>query len=559
MTRSTRIGVIAIGVIALVAIVGGLSYSKRVGLLGGRVSKQIQADLKARDMPDDAPLRDRRTQLLLRAFYKKRGMRPAWTTGAGPNAQAADLAQVLTHASEEGLRPADYSTVPLLERLEAQKKTPLAKMSPKALAEFDLLCSIAAFHYMSDVFDGRINPRALDAVWVAHPRPGDLNVVLQNALKQNRVKEALAALAPTHDGYRDLHKARERYAKLVEEGGWPTIAQGKPLKVGERGVRVRALRMRLAATGDLEDGDGDVFDDELADAVKRYQGRYGRTPDGVVGQTEIAELNVPAGQRLGQIELNMERWRWLPKTFGERHLLVNIPEYMLHLYEGGKPVLDMRVVVGKAMNQTPVFTDTMTLVVVNPTWNVPASIVENEILPAIAEDPDYLARNHMRVIEGEEQFAVQQDPGEHNALGAIKFLFPNSFNVYLHDTPAGTLFAREERSFSHGCIRVEDPLTLATRVLAGSKHADPERLKALIADGDTKEIRVPHPLPVNIVYFTAFADQDGTASFREDVYGVDSDLVDQLRGRSRAQAASRAQAEAKTRRASKLARPARRP
>jgi murein L,D-transpeptidase YcbB/YkuD len=558
MSRHGRWIAIGLAVVVLVAIVAGLSYSRRIGLLGDKVTRQIAADLKARDMPDDAPWRDRRTQALLRAFYKKRGNKPAWTKGAGPNAQAKDLAEVLTHAEDEGLRAADYSTVPLLARLEKQQKTPLEKMKPKEIAEFDLLCSIAALHNISDVDDGRINPRALDAVWVAHPRKGDLNEVLAKALEKNRVKEELAQLPPAHEEYARLKNARARYAKIAREGGWPSIAPGPALKPGARGVRVRALRARLAASGDLASAGGDVYDDALAGAVRRYQERYGRTPDGIVAATELAELNVPAERRLGQIELNMERWRWLPRTFGDRHLLVNIPEYMLHLYEDGKPALDMRVVVGKAMNQTPVFTDTMTIVVVNPTWNVPQSIVQNEILPAVDEDPSYLDRHHMTMYERDGELAVRQDAGEDNALGALKFLFPNSFDVYLHDTPAGALFAQEERSFSHGCIRVADPVALASRVLRGRPESNPGKLRALIAAGETKELKLPKPLPVNIVYFTAFADGDGAASFREDVYGVDADLLDQLRGRARAQAASRAQAEARARRATKLARPGRR-
>ena len=579
MTRNTRLTLFAFVVGVVIALIAGIVYVRKVGIVGGKVQRQIAADLKARDMPPDAPWRDRRTQSLLRAFYKKRHMQPAWTTGAGPNAQARDLAEVLAHADREGLVPADYSTVPLKAALEKHEKTSVEKMDARPLAEFDLLCSIAALHYMSDVYDGRINPRALDAVWVAHPRKGDLNVVLQEALERNRVKDALEDLPPTHEGYRALRDARARYEEIVKAGGWDEIPPGPALRKGARGVRVRALRARLAATGDLGKGDarGDVFDGRVEAAVKKYQQRFGRAPDGVVGEAEMDELNVSAETRLRQIELNMERWRWLPKSFGERHLVVNIPEYMLHLYDG-KSVLDMRVVVGKAMNQTPVFSDTMTQVVINPTWSVPTSIVVNEIAPAMAEDPSYLANHHMRLLDGtgpdakeidpsgidwgdtteERHLAVRQDAGEGNALGAIKFLFPNSFDVYLHDTPAGELFAREERSFSHGCIRVEFPLVLANRVLAGSPEADTTRLRELITTGETRTLKVPHPLPVNIVYFTAFADEDGMVGFRDDVYGIDADLVDQLRGRAHAQAVSRAQAHSRAVRASTLARPARR-
>jgi murein L,D-transpeptidase YcbB/YkuD len=216
----------------------------------------------------------------------------------------------------------------------------------------------------------------------------------------------------------------------------------------------------------------------------------------------------------------------------------------------------MRVVVGKAMNQTPVFSDTMTQVVVNPTWSVPQSIVANEIVPALAEDPDYLAKHRMRLVgeDGQEvdpgsvdlvesKVVVRQDAGEDNALGSLKFVLPNSFDIYLHDTPADALFALEERSFSHGCIRVAEPLVLAHAVLQGRAEADTSRLRRLIDDGATKTIDLPKRLPVHIVYFTAIAGDDGTVSFREDVYGIDQDLVDRLRGRSRVQAAVRSQAE----------------
>jgi len=231
---------------------------------------------------------------------------------------------------------------------------------------------------------------------------------------------------------------------------------------------------------------------------------------------------------------------------------------MLHLVEGGHGALDMRVVVGKAMNQTPVFSDTMTQVVVNPTWSVPQSIVSNEIVPALAEDPDYLAKHRMRLVgeDGDEvdpasvdladstrQVIVRQDAGEDNALGALKFVLPNSCDIYLHDTPAGALFALEERSFSHGCIRVAEPLVLAHAVLRGRAEADTARLRRLIDDGETKTIALPKPLPVHLVYFTAIAGDGGDVSFREDVYGIDQDLVDRLRGRARVQAAARARAE----------------
>jgi murein L,D-transpeptidase YcbB/YkuD len=547
MSRFTPLG-IALGLVALLGVTacGGNRATLEVG-------RQIQHALARREMPADSPWRDRRTQSLLRAFYQARQMRPAWTTGDGATGQAEKLSEALLHADEEGLEPEDYSASDVARHLERKEGSLLAGHDAGKLAEFDLLCTIAAYQYMSDLRDGRISPKALDAVWVEKPAEGDLHAMLAEALHKNTVGDLLESLAPTQDGYRKLKEARARYAKIVADGGWASIPGGGPLRAGQRGPRVAALRARLAAAGDLGDKGGDLFDQGLSDAVKRYQARMGRDQDGVVAATELADLNVPAELRLRQIELNMERWRWLPESFGNRYLLVNIPEYMLRVYEGDRPALEMRVVVGKAMNATPVFSDKMTQVVVNPTWNVPGSIARNEIVPAIQEDENYLATNTMRVYDDSgnaveaasvdwsdssetERLMFRQDSGEQNPLGRIKFLFPNQFDVYLHDTPSGHLFAKEERSFSHGCVRVAEPMQLAHYVLRGLPEADTTRIRELIAGGETKTIEVPEPLPVHIVYLTAFVDEHDAVGFREDVYGIDHEQILELRGRSRAQA-----------------------
>ena len=252
---------------------------------------------------------------------------------------ARELSDVLTHAGEEGLQPQDYSAEQVAERLEKTSGGPMAPLDPKALAEFDILCTIAALTYMSDVFDGRISPKALDAVWVSEPRKGDLDSTLVYALRHNRVKATLQGLAPTHDEYRKLREARARFAELVEAGGWKPIPSGPPLKKGAKGPRVQLLKARLAATGyiDARAGQSDVFDGATSAAVQRMQNRYGRTPDGVVGAPDLAALNVPVEARIQQIELNMERWRWLPEKLGDPAIMVNIPDFMLHVVENGRP------------------------------------------------------------------------------------------------------------------------------------------------------------------------------------------------------------------------------
>jgi murein L,D-transpeptidase YcbB/YkuD len=445
----------------------------------GPVRREIESAIRRRDMPEDAPWRDRRTQALVRAFYAERRMEPAWTNAGGATDQSRDLAEVVGRAAEEGLDPEDYSAADLAEHWKENKRPLIGSKDPEALAEFDLLCTIAAFHYMSDVQDGRISPKSLDAEWVAKPKRGDLDSLLADAIRRNRVKDLLAELPPPHAQYRQLKQARKQYAEL-------------------------------AAAGDQE-----------------------------------------ALRRTALIELNMERWRWVPRSFGDRYLLVNIPEYALHVYERDRSVIDMRVVVGKALTATPVFSDRMTHVVINPTWNVPRSIVEGEFAAEVQQDPTFLARQRIRIFDREEGEAreidaaavnwsdpeelkrlhLRQDPGEENALGRIKFMLPNKFDIYLHDTPAGHLFAAKERTFSHGCVRVEDPLGLASYVLRGRAEASPERIEGLVAAGETVTLELPKPLPVHIVYFTAFVQEDGTLGFREDVYGIDQELIDKLRRR----------------------------
>lgn len=466
----------------------GLAVSAAVltlaGLAGcsagnGPVRRELESAIRRRDMPEDAPWRDRRTQALVRAFYAGRRMEPAWTNAGGATDQSRDLMEVVGRAAGEGLDPEDYSATELAEHWKENKRPLIGTKDPKALAEFDLMCTIAAFHYMSDVHDGRISPKSLDAEWVAKPKHGDLDSLLTVALRSNRIKDLMAELPPPHAQYRQLREARKRYSEL-------------------------------ASSGDRE-----------------------------------------ALRRLGLIDLNMERWRWVPRSFGDRYLMVNIPEYALHVYERDRSVLDMRVVVGKALTATPVFSDQMTHVVINPTWNVPMSIVEGEFAAEVQQDPTFLERQRIRIFDREDgdareidaasvnwsdpeelkRIALRQDPGEENALGRIKFMLPNKFDIYLHDTPAGHLFAAKERSFSHGCVRVEDPLRLASYVLKGRPEASPARIEELIAAGETVTLELPKSLPVHIVYFTTFVQDDGTLGFREDVYGIDQELIEKLRRR----------------------------
>jgi murein L,D-transpeptidase YcbB/YkuD len=549
MSRSSISRLAVLGLVVAGLLIAWKLYERGIALRTSRIGEEIQANLKQRNLPEDALWRDRRTLALLRSFYVERNMRPAWTSGRGSNGEARDLAEVISRSDGEALDPENYGATNLNQRL-SEKTT-----DPSALAELDLLCTIAALHYMSDMFDGRISPRALDAKWVTTPRQSDLDSLLSDALDHGSVKQALVDLEPEHDQYRKLRDARARYAKIVADGGWPELPAGSSLKKDERDPRVAVLRKRLVASGDLSAkhsnaADADLFDADLVQAVERIQRRYGKNPDGVVGETERAALNISAEERLRQIELNMERWRWLPKSFGDQYVLVNVPEYLLRVMDQGKQALEMRVVVGKVDDPTPVFSDSLKYIVINPDWNVPDSIVLDEIIPAMQEDPEYLLKNHMRIFTSRKKDAeeidadsidwsdssstnrifVRQDPGEENSLGRVKFMFPNQFDIYLHGTPAGHLFALEDRGFSHGCVRVEDPVALASYLLRGQEEGDPERIRAMIESGETQTLHLEHPMPVHIVYFTAFVEEDGAVGFREDIYGIDRELIEELRG-----------------------------
>jgi murein L,D-transpeptidase YcbB/YkuD len=272
-----------------------------------------------------------------------------------------------------------------------------------------------------------------------------------------------------------------------------------------------------------------VFDAALAAAVSRFQRRHGLEVTGKVDEETLAELNVPVEDRIRQLQVNMERWRWMPASLGDRYIMVNVPEFRLDVIEGGKTAMTMRVIVGKDQSRTPAFSDKMSYIEVNPYWNIPESIANEEILPKLDSDPGYLAREGIeRVDPSQVGSGLRQPPGPTNPLGQLKFMFPNDFNIYLHDTPAGHLFAKEERLFSHGCIRIEKPFELAVYLLRDDPKWSPEALQAAIDSGENKSISLSRPLPVHILYWTAWVDGDGTVELRRDVYGHDVRLEEAL-------------------------------
>ncbi|HUG27888.1 MAG TPA: L,D-transpeptidase family protein, partial [Gemmatimonadales bacterium] len=345
----------------------------------------------------------------------------------------------------------------------------------------------------------------------------------------------LSAYEPLHPQYRRLKVHLARYHGLADVP-WPALElpplapRRLGLVPGDNAPLIVELRHRLQALGDLALADSStVYDSTLAGAVRSFQLRHGLSDDGVIGPAFIKAINVSPAERVRTMLVNMERLRWAPDVQPDDMLLVNIPEYRLHVYEAGAVVMSMRVVVGTTVNRTVIFNDTLSTIVFSPTWTVPPGIARNEILPAIAKDPNYLRKENMEIIGGSESQPVfRQRPGPNNALGRVKFLFPNSYHIYMHDTPAQASFARDQRAFSHGCIRLAEPRALAEYLLRNDSTWTEQRITAAMRGG--KEVYVPlaEKLPVMLVYFTAWEDGNGQLNFREDVYNHDRELASEL-------------------------------
>ncbi len=472
-------------------------------------------------------------------FYEARAFRPAWADGRGATAAARDLAAAVADAESHGLQSADYHAAALALPWEPGQ-------GPAAGAEAELLRTDAFLTYAAHLAGGRVLPQDVEEDWEPLAREADPGAVLERALAGDCVAEALEALAPADPGYRALRRALARYRAIAAGGGWPGLAKPPVLHPGDRSPAAAVLRARLALEGYLESGEGpETMDKVLVGALRAFQAAHGLDADGVAGRATWGALQVPAAERAAQIQANLERWRWRRGEPAPRYLRVNVPAFRLEAVEGGETVLSLAVVVGRGEDPTPAFAGRVTHVVVNPSWSVPPEIAQNELLPEVVKDPGLLARRGFRLLrgwgEGSEELDpasvdwgsvtvaqgplhFRQGPGPANALGRLKFLVPNRFRVYLHDTPARALFGKARRDFSHGCIRVERPEELAAYLFRNDRRWDPEALRAAIDAGEERTIPLSAPVPVHLEYFTAWADGDGPAHFRADIYGRDGRL-----------------------------------
>ncbi len=489
------------------------------------------------------------THVTLGSFYAARDYQPLWQEGQGLHPAARQFVEHLRGAADHGLCSDAY----LVEQLEGflrlhdsffRYDLPLAPLNRALL---DLFLTQAFLTYATHHVEGQVDPALAHVDWRARRRKADLTKLLSYAIQNHRLEQVLAGLIPPHEGYRSLMRSLEKYRQLSALNGWPSIPAGPTIRPGDEDERVPLLRTRLSITDDFDTAETVVdptFSQADEEAVKRFQYRHGLATDGIVGPQTLAALNVPVEQRIRQMELNLERWRWLPKSLGSRYLQVNIADFRLTVVENDQAVMSMPVVVGTEYRKTPVFSAPMTYLELAPTWTVPPTILREDKLPAIRANPEYLAKNHFRILErqagkwvevdaaridwqtiryGNFPGILRQDPGPWNPLGRVKFMFPNSFNVYLHDTNQPELFQSARRSYSSGCIRVERPMELAEYLLGPIDGWDRSRLLASLDSPQPIRVSIP-PVPVHILYWTAWSDADGTVHFRPDIYHRDLDL-----------------------------------
>lgn len=475
-------------------------------------------------------------------FYEARGFEPAWL---GPRLESRlhRLEAAIRRSGQHGLNPADYH---LVELVELRARVVSERASRREAVDLELLASDAFMVLGSHLLNGRVNPETIDPEWLANRRNAQMDEVLAEALREDRIEGMLLELAPMQPRYRTMLSAADHLRRLANEGGWPVVAEGQKLEVGVSDPRVAVLRARLLASADLDASanfvEPSLFDSGLAESVRRFQARHGLDADGVVGPATLAALNTSADERARQLEINMERWRWLPADLGARHIEVNIAGFDVKVVEGGQTVRRHRAIVGREYRQTPMFSGTMTYLVLAPYWHVPPTIASVDKLPAIKSNPGILAAQRFTVLDlstndsvdpasidwqaltGAElnrRYRLRQDPGPFNALGNVKFMFPNQHNVYLHDTPSRELFSRTSRDFSSGCIRIENPLELAEYLLADQAGWSRGRIDEAVAGGVERTVRLTRAVPVHLLYWTAWADEDGTVQFRSDLYGRD--------------------------------------
>ena len=487
-------------------------------------SMTVEKFIADRKVPDSISRR-------IRSFYNTRNYQFAWFTGNGLTEQARGFWNLhdyhTTYNHDSALHNKKLQRT--MDDLITEDAISVSA-SNKTYINTEITLTQHFIQYVMNEFeDGYVKRKEMERFI---PRKKEDAMYLADSLLTKKHKDN-KYFEDVHETYRALKEQLGRYYEIAKKGGWPTIpTDKKTYKKGTSAPAIALIKRHLQLTGDMPAGDtSQVYNDTLEMGIMNYQRRFGYTPDGKITAGLIKEMNVPAVARVQQLLINMGRMRWMPNRPSGNLIVVNIPEFVLHLYDGQKKVFDINVVVGKEGHNTMMFTGDLNQIVFSPYWNVPPSIVRNEILPAVAKDPGYLARNNMEEVGMEGDLPkIRQLPGPDNSLGRVKFLFPNSFNIYFHDTNAKSLFNKDKRTFSHGCIRLEEPEKMAQYLLRNQPEWTPERIEDAMNSGVEKYVKLKDPIPVFITYYTAWVDETGQLNFREDIYGHDEKLAGRMFG-----------------------------
>lgn len=465
-------------------------------------------------------------------FFQDRNFTPAWSDGA-----AGQILEAIRDIERDGLTPGDYH----LAALESIRSSPADSAGRDADFQIVLTDGVAAL--IDHVRFGKVRPVTLDRRWNMDPRAGApaLEFLIAEVAAAASPAAGIEALKPSHFIYLGLKQALAAGRTEAAAGGWPIVPPGGTLKPGMTDARVAAVRRRLGTTGELTGpGDGDEYDEPLVRAVQQFQERHRLTPDGAIGRVTLEAMNVPAGMRVEQIRVNLERARWVVGGLSDTFMLVNLPAFKAYLIRGRTNVWETRAQVGRAGRQTPSFRADMRYVVFNPDWTVPPTIADQDVLAPMRKGQNAIARKRLTILDRQGRpvspdaidwsaatprtfpYTLRQPPGPDNALGRVKFIFPNEHAIFLHDTPSRELFAADERTFSSGCIRIQNPLDLAALLLEDKDGWNSAKIQQVVEGGKTESVFLKQPLPVLIVYWTVSVGASGELRFARDVYNLDA-------------------------------------
>lgn len=498
-----------------------------------RVSNPVSAE-EVSSLLDTYSSQSLHQQQMLQEFYEIRDFAPAWNE----KSHRESLLEEIPQAEEEGLFPEDYHYEQIRSLIEKNN-------SP---VELELLLTDAFFEYAHDLYYGKTDPAQLNDIWGVKRKTLDFPQQLQSALKKGQVQNVLAAMKPSHEVYAGLKNALSTYReRMKNEEPHVEIPQGETLEPGKKDPRVAVIAQRLKQLGMLEknySSTDSIYDEDLQKAIRAFQKEKGLATDEILGNSTIKQLNMDDESRYWQIMANLERWRWYPRDLGAHYVLINIPNYKLVVVKNNKIMRSHNVIAGDVAHHTPIFSDSIQYIVINPQWNIPASIRDNEIIPQIEKNPNYLQSKNMFVTdakgnridpgsvnwaEGEgKNYRIVQGPGASNSLGHLKIIYPNQYSIYLHDTPAKAIFDQNIRAESHGCVRVEEVIKLAAYLLKNQKEWNVKKIEEVIASGKTRQVEVTQPIKVHHFYWTAW-EEEGKIVFINDIYELDTAIIAALK------------------------------